>query len=775
MTVSVTNAFTSATGNGSTTVFPFTFSAGSTAEVAVTVGGILQNSGFTVTLNAGNNGGSVTFTTPPAAGAAILMASAPLFTQPITFLNAGAYNPQTVDNVNDEAARRSIYLKSFTDRAVVVPLGEAGLTLPPLASRANRVAAFDGTGKFYVPSVAASDLDILAGIASSIAAVALISTNVTAVAGDLSNVNTVAADRANIDAVAGDLPSINTLVGDLTNVNTVAGAVANVNLVGPSIAGVNTVAMNIGAVNTCAANIAAIVDAPNQAAAAAASAALAAGYAGAISITALPGYAGGFKDGRGRYFMVVRLSGSALFGSLEAYNANLSNLTAGGSTFKQKAPYGYSYGWGDASGRFSVGVRNDGALSATKLVNVKTINGVDTAGLVGPYASQKPVLDADINGFCIDGQSKGTGLNSQPVLTTAALYDGLRYSDGVRVYDTATPLRNSLVPLIETVNGSMGETPASGMEATIKQRLLVENGIAYTDRPYQMLMTVEARQGYAISQLAVGSVPQLAIRSDIAAMQTLAQAAGLTSKFRGFGWSQGEADYTANTTAASYRSQLTAIRADLDTYAKSLNPKNGDVICFIDQVFAHASYSHPNDPYLALEQLAISEDTPNFVMVGNFAHLPNAGYPHWTNQASQWAGAYYGRAYKRVIVEKGTWLPLKPVDWWRDGNIVMLRFTPESGQLFFDTSTIPAKTNYGFSLVDSGGSAITISSVSLVGKDTVKIVAATAVGAGAHVRGGNADGYTNLRDTMGDTIKAAIGTNVYRLDNWCVIFDKTLT
>lgn len=144
-----------------------------------------------------------------------------------------------------------------------------------------------------------ADVSTVAGIAADVSAVAAIDddvsdvaddlTNIDAVAGDLTNIDAVAGDLTNIDAVAGDLTNVDAVSSALTNVGTVAGSIANVNAVGTGISNVNavsadltninTAATNISDINTAATNIAAIIDAPNQASAAAASAALAKDWA----------------------------------------------------------------------------------------------------------------------------------------------------------------------------------------------------------------------------------------------------------------------------------------------------------------------------------------------------------------------------------------------------------------------------------------------------------------------------------------------------------------
>jgi hypothetical protein len=146
MTVSVTSAFSSATGDGSNKVFPFTFRCKSAAEVSVYKSAVLQSTGFTIVINSNGVGGTVTFTTAPANGAAVVIASNPLFTQLIAFENSGAFLPATHDDVNDRAAIKDIYLKDRTDRSLRVPPGETVSALPAASARANLYLSFDSSG-----------------------------------------------------------------------------------------------------------------------------------------------------------------------------------------------------------------------------------------------------------------------------------------------------------------------------------------------------------------------------------------------------------------------------------------------------------------------------------------------------------------------------------------------------------------------------------------------------------------------------------------------------
>ena len=152
-----------------------------------------------------------------------------------------------------------------------------------------------------------TNIDAVAGISTDVSTVAGISSDVSTVAGIAADVSTVAAIDDEVAAVAGDAANIDAVAGDLTNIDA---AVANAT-------NIDTAATNISDINTTAANIAAIIDAPNQASAAAASATLAEDWASKTD-----GPVEGSEYSAKWYALNTDASGKA--------DKDLSNLTATG-------------------------------------------------------------------------------------------------------------------------------------------------------------------------------------------------------------------------------------------------------------------------------------------------------------------------------------------------------------------------------------------------------------------------------------------------------------
>lgn len=141
--------------NGVTTEFPFTFRVMAADEVAVMtrddgVDTIVPSLDYTVVLE-GDDGGTVTFDTAPADGLEVFISSEPAFTQLIEFENGSRWLAGPVNEANDRATVRELWLKDRSERSILAPLGETpDLILPTPSNRADKLIGFDGTGGLLV-------------------------------------------------------------------------------------------------------------------------------------------------------------------------------------------------------------------------------------------------------------------------------------------------------------------------------------------------------------------------------------------------------------------------------------------------------------------------------------------------------------------------------------------------------------------------------------------------------------------------------------------------
>lgn len=147
MAVATTNAFSGPfTANGSTTIFPFTFTVLSGADVTVALrdaDGVetpVSANDYAVTLTGdAPSAGAVTFDVAPATGNTVWLYLDPAFTQETEFVDGHPFIAGAVNNANDRAALRDQVLRRDVDRALLVPIGESGPQISSLAGQDGKV------------------------------------------------------------------------------------------------------------------------------------------------------------------------------------------------------------------------------------------------------------------------------------------------------------------------------------------------------------------------------------------------------------------------------------------------------------------------------------------------------------------------------------------------------------------------------------------------------------------------------------------------------------
>ncbi|MCA9589913.1 MAG: hypothetical protein KC657_31630 [Myxococcales bacterium] len=177
--------------------------------------------------------------------------------------------------------------------------------------------------------------------------------------------------------------------------------------------------------------------------------------------------------------------------------------------------------------------------------------------------------------------------------------------------------------------------------------------------------------------------------------------------------------------------------------------------------------------------------TPNYP----FPHYSDCN--HYTNYSQRWLGAYFAKAYQRVVVEGGKWEPTRPLSIQRAGNIITVKYIVPVPPLVIDTVRVDASNDkfpvppfYGFIFRDSTMSA-SITNVAVTAPDTVTITLSNApTGANRILRyafesqspafrcpGPTSGARGNIRDsdaTVG--YHTDLNGNPYELFNWSVAY-----
>jgi len=356
------------------------------------------------------------------------------------------------------------------------------------------------------------------------------------------------------------------------------------------------------------------------------------------------------------------------------------------------------------------------------------------------------------------GQSLSVGVAAGPVISTSQRFNSRMFSGGVRAQDGADEpwaQHASLVPLVEAegaavAGGTRFETPLSGMTEMLK-----EQGASP-----RFLASAPGKGATAIAALAKPGVLYQRVVDDVMyGRWRLGQA----HKMLAYIWLQGEAE----TSATGYAAAMETLRANIDADTKAITGQPDDVWCLSYQL---------DRALIGIQHLAASDTYSRIRVALPIYFLPRSDGVHFTPEGSKIAGAYFGLAYKAIVLDGDTtWQPLKCTSVSVAGAVADLTYN-RSG-LVFDTTTVSAQTNQGFRLVDSGGSALTISSVAIVGGNTIRIMAAAAIPSGASVRYGYSSPTNtthsldkgNLRDSQGDSLVFDGGGLDYPMHNWAVL------
>lgn len=388
----------------------------------------------------------------------------------------------------------------------------------------------------------------------------------------------------------------------------------------------------------------------------------------------------------------------------------------------------------DSQDRVVLAMQPDGTVEVAAL-QAATINGVPQAPqALGTY-------EDEINHVISYGQSLSIGADSMSStpLSTVQRHNSLMFNGGVRPNDSGlvpATIYASLQPLVESYYVAGGnETPVAGTCEAINDLVLKENGLAYGDHSFQILGSAAGEGSKSLAQLSKPSTYYSRVLEQVTYGKSLANAAGKTYGVRAVTWAQGESDTAADVPSATYIAALNQLVTDLNTDIKAITGQTSDVHLVTSQLASFVTYGK-SAPTIALALLDAANANPLIhLAVPNFVLMHNdTDQIHLQRESYKKKGAYFGKVIKRICVDGATWSPVQPVSAKRQGSVVVLRFHVPRGPLVLDTINVRLNTDYGFSLVDSGGSAITISSVQLLGDDRVKITAATAIPAGAFVR-----------------------------------------
>lgn len=364
------------------------------------------------------------------------------------------------------------------------------------------------------------------------------------------------------------------------------------------------------------------------------------------------------------------------------------------------------------------------------------------------------------------GQSLASGVGGTPALSTSQPYDNRMFSQGAQ--PGATKL-TAFVPLAETTTETMSTSFAS-----LVTKLARDGG-----GDHDLLVSVNAMGGQPYRNMKKGTGPYLGTVAQMNAGLAVAKAAGLAYDITAITSADGGGDHVDKNTRLA--TDLAEWQRDFESDARAVTGQASPVPLFNTQYSSWTEYDTTSPVPIA--QLRAHVDNPGKVVVvgPRYAFLYGPDGVHLTNEGYRLMGEYYAKAYRRVVVEHGTWEPLRPKTVTRAGNVVWIRFIVPTPPLVLDTKLATDPGNFGFEYADDGPSSPSIASVAVTGADTVAItLSAEPTGSNRRIRyaftgvlgaraGLQTGAHGNLRDS--DATPSRHGNLLY---DWCVHFDEAV-
>ncbi|MBN9166543.1 MAG: hypothetical protein J0I07_36750 [Myxococcales bacterium] len=419
------------------------------------------------------------------------------------------------------------------------------------------------------------------------------------------------------------------------------------------------------------------------------------------------------------------------------------------------------------------------------------------------HDASPPLTGPMVNHILSTGQSNSIGFAAHTVLSLEQPFENLMFDTGVitasscddegcRVYEKP----RSFVPLVE--GDHYFAEPVETMSAGLANQI----GLLASEREkHDVLVSVHGRSGNIYECLRKGGCAFQDGKGYVRAFDDalremkdahrIASAAGRPYIVRAVTAIHGESDHydksfpldgTDGTPGAiqNYADALVEWQRDYEEAARAETKQKEHVPLLISQM---ANWNDRPGSDIPGMQLEAHERAPGkVVLIGPTYMLPFANdCIHYTSEGERRLGEYFAKAYTKIVLDRGTWEPLRPTSVTISDATITVRFKVPSPPLVLDTEQVTDPGAYGFDYVDDGPDTPTIQSVDLAGDDAIAITLSAPPTAGnRHLRyalratpqtcpGPKTGPRGNLRDS--DATPSQDGSD---LANWAVAFDATI-
>lgn len=326
--------------------------------------------------------------------------------------------------------------------------------------------------------------------------------------------------------------------------------------------------------------------------------------------------------------------------------------------------------------------------------------------LVGVFEENKNEVNRfkELNHFISYGQSLSLGVQGRPIISTTQPFRNVKFVGGVRGngdFSSTTPLIEDLINL-QVPSHSGGETPCSGTANYASILAWKLSGI--NPQSSIILASAPGRGARQITELNKGSEQyDQYLLEHITGGKLLNESYALQA----IGWLQGETDLDLGHTYETYKPLYDQIIKDINNDARSISGQEFDVAFISYQL----SYKTLISNAVSRTQFDAFKDRRAYLSCPMYRFTPNTDRIHTTNVMYKLIGAYQGRVYHQIVVEKRSPDWLEPISATISGDVVSVKFSVPTMPIMFNVDDLPITQDYGFAVVDVSGNKATISEI----------------------------------------------------------------
>lgn len=332
---------------------------------------------------------------------------------------------------------------------------------------------------------------------------------------------------------------------------------------------------------------------------------------------------------------------------------------------------------------------------------------------------------ADVMMVCSLGQSLSKGRNSLPVKNTAQPYFNMTFKSGEQANSYDNPDYTAFKPLVgNQLNENYGESPNIW-----HLNKLVEKQVANGDKAENWVFLGTAPQygGTPFEGLNKGSKGYKEYIDQVQAAFDLCQVQNKTFVVSHNTWTQGENDYSLNTSKDAYKFEQIKLKNDIADDVMKITGQKFRPVLITYQCAAHRNYAgNRNYNSIAQAQFETANEDLEIYMACPIYHLQfHTDNVHLTSNGSQMLGYYFARVSEQVLIQQNDWQPLQPININWQGCVIDVVFNVPDGDLVFDTALVTKAANMGFDIWDKYDTNLMydiISSVEITDKNRVRIV-----------------------------------------------------